>query len=198
MIELVVGSMFSGKSEYLLSQASKYKAIGYNVLPFKSTIDTRSSGVLHSRVGSSVSATEVSTWREIEDTVFKHQGQPTLALIDEVHFMPPHEIVDQKYLDAGYFLWNLRERCRYELKIILAGLLFTTERVPFPTPQSILTVSDKITHLRALCTVCGNPAAFTICTKAKERSTKPLVGDSELYAPRCGKCYSVGNPNWER
>jgi thymidine kinase len=193
MIETVIGPMFSGKTEYLLSQAAKLRAVGYEVVAFKSIIDTRSPNALTSRIGTSFPAVMVTRWEDIYRLTVMGNYRKQVILIDEIQFMPEQSMDGRT---AGRFVWDMKQSIQHEfhIKIICSGLLYTTEQKPFHTTQSILTVTDKITHCTALCKLCESTAAFTICTERK--TTDVVVGDSEKYEPRCGNCYSIGNPNW--
>lgn len=200
MIELVVGPMFGGKSEYILSKASKHKAVGWDVLAFKPETDNRTMGI-RSRIGQGMDAMSVKKWESIEEIVLAQNGKKTLVIIDECQFMPsvteshPYNRVDGalKFPSAGRFLWNLRHKCRYDIHILVAGLLATTELTPFQTTQNIFAIADRITHLTAFCAECGDEAAFTICTVPKTEDV--LIGD-EIYSPRCARCLPIKNPNW--
>jgi thymidine kinase len=189
MIELVTGPMFSSKSEHLLSEASRYKSVGYEVLFFKPRMDTRSSNEIFSRIGRGHPAIEISEWSELEDRVIRQYPSKTIVLIDELQFMPESDGIR----GAGRILWDLLRDCKYEIVIVAAGLMFTTELKIFPTTASVMTVSDRIIHRKALCKVCGKEAAFTICTMPKSEDV--LVGD-DIYEARCGRHYDTNNPNW--
>lgn len=203
MIEIVCGPMMAGKTEYLLSKISKYSAVGRDVLVFKPKIDTRSHNALFSRSSGSVSADEVDTWGEIYSL---YQSKPasskSLIVVDETQFLP--SLVEDGFkLDVevqtpikrsiAKSLRDFHDKYR-GLDIIVSGLLFTTEQEPFLTMQSILTVSDKVTHLTGFCVWCGEEAAFTICNVKKDADV--MIGDKDIYETRCGRCIRHNNPNW--
>ena len=55
--------------------------------------------------------------------------------------------------------------------------------------SDILPMSDKIIHLTALCTKCGEDASFT--SRIVNNNSQTLIGSSDMYEPRCGKCHTI-------
>jgi thymidine kinase len=103
-------------------------------------------------------------------------------VIDEVQFMSTKGMgeVLLEYLHQG-------------ARILLAGLLASTELEPFPSTQLAMVLATKIIHCTAYCEICGLEAAFGICKDKKDGAV--LVGE-EPYRPRCFAHLERDNPNY--
>ena len=98
-------------------------------------------------------------------------------------------------IDEGQFFNDLKEFCMLNAStknIVIAGLLNDYKCEPFKPIADILPISDKIIHLTALCTNCGEDAPFT-SRIINNITTQTLVGSSEMYEPRCRKCHTIPN-----
>lgn len=174
-IEVICGSMFSGKSEELIRRIRRCHFAKQKVAVFKPKIDNRYSKVnVVTHNGSSTPAIAISSVKQIYGYI---REDVDVIAMDEVQFFEP-EIVDvvTDLADKGY-------------RVILAGLDQDFRGEPFgPMPQ-LLSIAEDITKLQAVCTVCGAPASRT----QRLIDGKPasyydqiiLVGASESYEPRC-------------
>lgn len=184
-IEVICGSMFSGKSEELIKRVHRAQFAKENVAVFKPVIDNRYSEVaVVSHNGSQVKAASVSSAADILHQV---TADIDLVAIDEAQFL------DQDLVETIQILANQGHR------VIVAGLDQDFRGVPFgPMPQ-VMAVAELVTKLHAVCAVCGSPASRT----QRLLDGKPasfddpviMVGASESYEPRCRHHHEVpGKP----
>ena len=184
-LEVICGSMFSGKSEELIRRVRRAQFAKQEVKVFKPTIDNRySEEAVVSHNGNSVIAIPVSAPQEI----FEHISEETdVIAIDEVQFFSA-DIVDvvQTLADRGY-------------RVIVAGLDQDFRGEPFGPVPTLMAVAESVTKLQAVCTVCGSPASRTqrLINGVPASYDDPviLVGASEAYEPRCRHHHEVpGKP----
>ena len=175
--------MFSNKSSALLTEVSRLERIGYKSYIFKPNVDTRQLGI-RSRTGMNRVAQGVDGWSELDITAHGVDGHKVVIALDELQFMPVQGM--------GEFLLK---QLRFGTRILLSGLLCSTELEPFPSTQKAMSMATKIVHLTAYCKICGEEAAFGICKQVKESTV--LVGD-DPYEPRCFRHLPQNNPNYDR
>ncbi|HWO74412.1 MAG TPA: thymidine kinase [Bacillus sp. (in: firmicutes)] len=184
-IEVICGSMFSGKSEELIKRVRKAQFAKETVAVFKPVIDNRYSEVaVVSHNGSQVQATSITTSREILESV---TADVDLVAIDEAQFLDADltEVV-QTLADRGH-------------RVVLAGLDQDFRGEPFgPMPQ-VMAIAELVTKLHAVCSVCGSPASRTqrLINGEPALYNDPVikVGASESYEPRCRHHHEVpGKP----
>ena len=185
-MELICGSMFSGKSEELIRRVRRTQFARQKTVVFKPAIDNRyaeESVVSHN--GASVWAKPVSKSVDI----FNHlEDNWDVIAIDEVQFFD-RDIVEvaKRLADSGY-------------RVILAGLDQDFRGEPFGPVPELMALSEKVTKLQAVCTVCGSPASRTqrLINNRPANYHDPiiLVGASEAYEPRCRHHHEV--PGKER
>ncbi|OXB93193.1 thymidine kinase [Parageobacillus galactosidasius] len=180
-LEVICGSMFSGKSEELIRRVRRATFAKQEVKVFKPTIDNRySKEAVVSHNGNSVIAIPVSSPKEI----FDHISEKTdVIAIDEVQFFPDDIIeVVQTLADRGY-------------RVIVAGLDQDFRGEPFGPVPTLMAIAESVTKLQAVCTVCGSPASRTqrLINGVPASYYDPviLVGASESYEPRCRHHHEV-------
>ncbi|MCL5773174.1 MAG: thymidine kinase [Firmicutes bacterium] len=180
-LEVVCGSMFSGKSEELIRRVTRARIAKQKVQVFKPSIDKRFSVkdvVSHS--GLTFQALSVT---HPEDIVSYVNDDTQVVAIDEVQFFPP-EIVDicQKLADNGR-------------RVIVAGLDQDFKGEPFGPVPKFLAVAEVVDKLQAICVKCGNTASRSqrIINGKPAHYDSPivLVGASEAYEARCRQCHEV-------
>jgi len=172
--------MFSSKTTTLLTHEKKFHILKKKVCIIKHAFDTR--------------YTE-------EKKIINHDGSHSLYSDVYVtsHLMELSEKCkeyDCILIDEGQFYPDLTEFCTYFYKdkhITIAGLISDYKKEKFSAMMDILPMSDKIIHLTALCTKCGEEAPFT--SRIVHSNSQTLVGSSESYEPRCGKCHTIPNYN---
>jgi thymidine kinase len=175
-IEVICGSMFSGKSEELIRRLRRATIARQRVQAFKPEIDDRYSPddiVTHD--ARSIECRKVKTAGEILEQV---HADTRVVGIDEAQFLGEGLIaVCEQLADEGR-------------RVIVAGLDQDYRGVPFePIPQ-LLALAESITKTMAVCMVCGAPANRTQRLTASDE--RIVVGSGETYEPRCRKCFRPG------
>ena len=184
-IEVVIGPMYSGKSEELIRRIKRAKIAKQNIVVFKPSIDDRYSEcdvVSHS--GDSVNAIAISSPKEIYNFI---DGKTQVVGIDEVQFF------DEEIVDIAIDLADKG------IRVIAAGLDMDFKGEPFgPTPK-LLAVSEFVDKIQAICSVCGQPATRSqrLINGEPAKYDDPIiqVGAVESYEARCRKCHIVYNEN---
>jgi thymidine kinase len=172
-IEVIVGSMFSGKSEELIRRLRRAQIARQRVQIFKPAVDTRYADdhiVSHSelRIPSerAISAAElVSKVREDTEVVGIDEGQ---------------------FFDAGLPAACGQLAAR-GVRVIVAGLDQDYLGKPFEPMPQLLAVAEYITKTRAICMVCGNPANHT--QRLVQSRDRVLLGAMGTYEARCRRCF---------
>jgi thymidine kinase len=172
-LEVITGSMFSGKSEELIRRLRRAQIARQKVQIFKPAIDDRFSGdaiVSHSEM--KIGSTSVSSSRELLDQV---EADTEVVGIDEGQFFDAElPAVCNELADRGK-------------RVIVAGLDQDYLGKPFEPMPQLLAVAEYITKTLAICMVCGGPANHTQrLVASKERV---LVGASGTYEARCRHCF---------
>lgn len=183
-VEVICGSMFSGKSEELIRRVRRATYGKLTVRVFKPAIDNRyaaeESVVTHN--GTSTIARPVKNSKEILDYI---DDDVDVIGIDEVQFFDEH-IVDV----IDYFANN-------GIRVIAAGLDTNFRGEPFGPMPKLMALSESTTKLNAICPVCGSPASRTqrLINGKPASYDDPviLVGASESYEPRCRHHHEVPN-----
>lgn len=180
-LELICGSMFSGKSEELIRRVKRATYAKQEVKVFKPAIDNRySEEAVVSHNGTSMTSHVISSPAEIWD----HISESTdVIAVDEVQFFGESIIDDLSMLaDKGY-------------RVIAAGLDMDFRGEPFGVVPDLMAVAESVTKLQAVCSVCGSPASRTqrlIDGKpASYDDPVILVGASESYEARCRHHHEV-------
>ncbi|HXG88733.1 MAG TPA: thymidine kinase [Vicinamibacterales bacterium] len=172
-IEVIVGSMFSGKSEELIRRLRRAQIARQRVQIFKPSIDTR---YAHDHI---VSHSELRIPSEqatgADDLVSKVKEDTEVVGIDEGQFF-----------DAG-----LPAACaalaNKGVRVIVAGLDQDYLGKPFEPMPQLLAVAEYITKTRAICMVCGNPANHT--QRLVHNTDRVLLGAMGTYEARCRHCF---------
>ncbi|WP_261131090.1 thymidine kinase [Bacillus sp. Marseille-Q3570] len=180
-VELICGSMFSGKSEELIRRVRRATFGKQKVQVFKPLLDDRySKDEVVSHNGTSVMAVPVKRSEDISNLV---SYDTEVVAIDEVQFF------DEKIVEVIQLLANNGKR------VIVAGLDQDFRAEPFGQVPEIMALAESVTKLHAVCLVCGSPASRTqrlIDGKpASYNDPIILVGASESYEPRCRHCHEV-------
>ncbi|MDX9758610.1 MAG: thymidine kinase [Bacteroidota bacterium] len=173
-IEVVCGSMFSGKTEELIRRLRRAQIAKQQVAIFKPVIDTRyANDRIVSHSGVSLPSITVASAAEIRAQAV---GYDVIG-IDEAQFFDLDLVrVCEELADRGH-------------RVIVAGLDQDYLGQPFePIPQ-LLAVAEYITKTLAICMVCGNPANRT--QRVTPSAARVLVGASEAYEARCRKCWTT-------
>jgi thymidine kinase len=175
-IEVVCGSMFSGKTEELIRRLRRAKFANQNVKIFKPITDNRyDENDVVSHNANSINALAIE------------KAEDMLVLVDNVEVIGVDE--------AQFFGLELTDICQIlatkGIRVIVAGLDMDYRGVPFGPMPHLLAVAEYITKVHAICVHCGNLATHSY-RFAKEEAVV-LVGETDSYEPRCRTCYNMGN-----
>jgi thymidine kinase len=172
-IEVIVGSMFSGKSEELIRRLRRAQIARQKVQIFKPVVDRRYSDdhiVSHSEMR--IESCAVPSSRDLLDAV---AADTEVVGIDEGQFF------DQELPMICDTLANQGKR------VIVAGLDQDYLGKPFEPMPQLLAIAEFITKTHAICMVCGNPANHT--QRLVASGDRVLVGAQGLYEARCRRCF---------
>ena len=172
-IEVVVGPMFSGKSEELIRRLRRAEIARQRVQIFKPVIDARYAAneiVSHSGLG--IPSDNVCKASEIMDKV---QSRTEVIGIDEAQFL------GDEVVEVCTKLANLGKR------VIVTGLDTDYLGRPFEPMPRLLAVAEEIVKLLAICVRCGNPAVHT--QRLFDSDELVVVGAGGMYEARCRRCF---------
>jgi Thymidine kinase len=180
-IEVICGSMFSGKTEELIRRLKRAKIANQRVEIFKPQIDNRySEAEVVSHDANSILSTPVTSSRNISLMV----SEVDVVGIDEAQFF-----------DAG-----LVEVCNQladqGIRVIVAGLDMDFRGMPFGPMPAIIATAEYVTKVHAICMQCGNLAQFS----HRKTTTDKLVvlGEKDIYEPLCRSCFIKATLNKDR
>jgi thymidine kinase len=180
-IEVITGSMFSGKTDELIRRLRRATIARQKVQVFKPAIDDRYSvEKVRSHAGSDFEALPIHSARDILDRM---DPETTVVAIDEAQFFDPPIInIVQQLADRG-------------LRVIVAGLDTDFRGEPFGPMPILMAQAERVDKLQAICMVCGEPATRTqrLVNGVPARYGDPvvIVGASELYEARCRTHHQV-------
>ena len=171
-IELICGSMFSGKTEELLRRFRRAQIARQRTVLIKPSVDTRfGTNTVQTHDELSYEGIAISSPSEILDIMKNFD----VCAIDEAQFF------DHTLPNICTQLANSGKR------VILAGLDMDAFGQPFgPIPQ-LLCVAEEVLKLQAVCALCGSPAHFT--KRLSDSDELLMLGAKEHYEPRCRSCY---------
>jgi thymidine kinase len=180
-LELILGPVCSGKSAELLRRIDRYQIAGYNILLVKPKIDTRSKTV-KSRNGAESKCVTLekaeSVFDVVVDNVLEENKQVSIVAFDEAQFFDDIYVVVKELLSRDF-------------KVLVSGLDTDFHGEPFGDILKLVTLSDTVTKLTAVCMKCkGDNAIFS--QKLRVGGNQVEIGDLELYQPRCNNCFVAG------
>ena len=170
-IEVICGSMFSGKTEELIRRLKRVKIANLKAEIFKPAFDTRYDAVnIVSHDTNFIHSTPVDSSQNI---LLLAQGVDVVG-IDEAQFFDIE-------------IANVCEQLALQgIRVIVAGLDMDYTGKPFGQMPNLLAVADYITKLHAICVKCGNIANVSYRKIATEGQV--LLGEKDVYEPRCRHC----------
>ena len=175
-IEVICGSMFSGKSEELIRRLTRAKIARQRVQVFKPRIDDRYSEVeVVSHGGLRLTALAVASSGEILE---RTQDRTEVVGIDEAQFFDPGLV------DVAGRLADLGKR------VLVAGLDQDYLGRPFEPMPALMAAAEDVTKMRAICMRCGAPASRT--QRLVASNERVVVGAAGLYEARCRRCFEPG------
>lgn len=175
-IEVICGSMFSGKTEELIRRLKRAEIARLKVEIFKPSTDTRYDEIaVVSHNYNSISSKPV----ENSATILLLKADTQVVGIDEAQFF-----------DNG-----LPEVCNTlankGIRVIVAGLDMDFTGRPFGPVPALMAIAELVTKVNAVCVRCGSPAMYSYRRVANEATI--LLGEKESYEPRCRPCFHAKN-----
>ena len=171
-IEVVCGSMFSGKTEELIRRLRRAQFANQKIAIFKPAIDRRYSDVeVVSHDFHKISSTPVSTASEMLDVPEDIQ----VVGVDEAQFF------DESLVDVCQTLANRGVR------VIVAGLDTDFKGVPFGPIPMLMAVAEDVQKVHAICVRCGSLANYS--HRLSKSEDLVLLGEKDVYEPLCRDCY---------
>ena len=171
-IEVIVGPMFSGKSEELIRRLKRARIARQRVACYKPDIDLR-----YHRT--SIASHSSQTHEACTVTNVEHLKAALLPQLDEIDVIG---IDEAQFFDATIIPLTV-ELVHLGKRILLAGLDTTFNAEPFGPIPALMAIADEVTKLSAVCMVCGAPAIHT--QRLGQSQELVLVGAAGLYEARC-------------
>lgn len=173
-IEVICGSMFSGKTEELIRRLKRAQIARMNVEIFKPKTDTRyheTAVVSHDL--NSIQSTPV----ESASAILLLGSNTDVVGIDEAQFFDEElPEVCNKLAGKG-------------IRVIVAGLDMDFQGKPFGPVPELIAIAEEVTKVHAVCVQCGSPASYSYRIVAAD--SKVLLGEKESYEPRCRVCFNT-------
>lgn len=175
-VEVVCGSMFSGKTEELLRRLKRAKFASQKIEIYKPALDTRYDSIkVVSHDDNFILATPIDHSGKILDV----SDDVTVVGIDEAQFF------DMDLVE------NAQKLALKGKRVIVAGLDMDYRGLPFGPIPGLLAVAEYITKVHAICSHCGNLATHSY--RLSEEDSTVVLGEKDKYEPRCRSCYDMGN-----
>jgi len=173
-IEVITGSMFSGKTEELIRRLRRAQFAGLKVEIFKPSLDNRYS---ETRAVSHDDKSIISTPVDNASAILLLAGDVNVVGIDEAQFFD-NSIVEvcNTLADDG-------------IRIVIAGLDMDFSGKPFGPMPALLAIAEFVTKVHAICMRCGNLAQYSF--RKSEDDQVVLLGEKNLYEPLCRNCYNA-------
>ena len=172
LIELVCGSMFSGKTEELIRRLRRAQFANQKIAIFKPAIDTRYSAMeLVSHDAHKLSSIPVSS----AEGILNIEADVQVVGVDEAQFF------DDKLVEVCQTLANRGVR------VIVAGLDMDYKGEPFGPMPKLMAVAEDVLKVHAICVRCGNLANHS--HRLSKNEDLVLLGEKDIYEPLCRECY---------
>lgn len=174
-IEVICGSMFSGKTEELIRRLNRSLIARLNVKIFKPSIDTRyHQHNIVSHNDNSIPSVPVNKAAEI----LALAGDCDVVGIDEAQFF------DENIVSVCNTLANQGKR------VIVAGLDMDFKGIPFGYIPQLLSIAEYVTKVHAICMVCGDVASYSF--RLTPTDDQVMLGETSTYEARCRRCFNLG------
>jgi thymidine kinase len=171
-IEVICGSMFSGKTEELIRRLKRAQIARLRVEIFKPKIDTRfDEQAIVSHNANSIRSTPV----DHSSSILLYSNDMQVVGIDEAQFF------DEGLPDVCNSLANKG------IRVIVAGLDMDFSGKPFGPIPALMAMAESVTKVQAVCVRCGGPALFSY--RIVPGDAKIMLGEQDAYEPRCRSCY---------
>ncbi|WP_320054512.1 thymidine kinase [uncultured Acetobacteroides sp.] len=180
-IEVVCGSMFSGKTEELIRRLKRAKFANQRVEIFKPEVDVRySTSEVVSHDSNAIRSTPVSG----SGNILLLCGDVDVVGIDEAQFF------DMGLIDVCNNLAN------QGIRVIVAGLDMDYKGKPFGPIPSLMATAEYVTKVHAVCMKCGNLAQYSHRTVVNDKLV--VLGEKDSYEPLCRSCFNKANNDSKR
>ncbi len=172
-IEVVSGSMFSGKTEELIRRMKRAEIAKQKIIIFKPKVDTRySEEMVVSHDAKSIKSIPV---KKAEDILDLANGYEVIG-IDEAQFFSDILVeVCNRLADRG-------------IRVIVAGLDMDFAGKPFGPIPRLMAIAEYVSKVHAICMRCGNLAQYS--HRLSDSDKQFLLGEKDVYEPLCRKCYN--------
>lgn len=175
-LELIVGPMFSGKSEELIRRLKRARIAKQRVACFKPDIDLRyHRTAIASHSSQTHDATVIPNVERLREILYPQLPEIEVVGIDEAQFL------DESIIPLAMELVHLGKR------ILIAGLDTTFANEPFGPIPNLMALADDVSKLSAVCMTCGQPAIHT--QRLGQSQELVVVGAAGLYEARCRACF---------
>ena len=186
-LEVITGSMFSGKTEELLRRVQRARIARRRVVLCKPDLDDRyRRDAVASHDGRDLEAVAVPAGRPREIVAVARQHRAEVVGIDEAQFFAREIVAAVLELVEG------------GVRVIVSGLDMDFARRPFGPMPELMAVADEVVKLKAICVVCGEPATFTqrLIGGLLAAADDPVIwiGGHESYEPRCRRHHQLAAP----
>ncbi len=172
-IEVICGSMFSGKTEELIRRLNRAKIARQKVEIFKPSIDTRYDEV---KVVSHNETAITSTPVETASQILLYAEDASVIGIDEAQFFDDD-------------LFNVcNQLANRGVRVIVAGLDMDYLGNPFGPIPKLMAVAEDVTKVHAICMRCGSLAQYSHRTVQNDKLV--MLGETDTYEPLCRNCYN--------
>ena len=175
-IELICGSMFSGKTEELIRRLNRARIARLTVRIFKPAIDTR---YHEENIVSHSSLTIPSMPVQTAGQIIELAGDCDVVGIDEAQFF------DKDIIAVCQTLANNGQR------VIVAGLDMDFSGQPFGCMPQLMATAEYVTKVHAICVVCGDIAQYSY--RLVPSQERVLLGETDSYEARCRRCFNLGD-----
>ncbi|MEZ0610725.1 thymidine kinase [Fibrella sp. WM1] len=174
-IEVIAGSMFSGKTEELIRRLNRARIAKLNVGIFKPSLDTRyDANDIVSHNASAIASIPVPQAADILSLA----TDCDVVGIDEAQFFDPNVVhVCHQLADEGK-------------RVIVAGLDMDFSGKPFGCIPQLMAIAEFVTKVHAICVVCGDVAHYSY--RLVPSQERVLLGETNSYEARCRRCFNLG------
>jgi thymidine kinase len=180
-IEVICGSMFSGKTEELIRRLNRAKIARQNIQIFKPALDKRyHANNIVSHNENSIEATPV----DISSEIIALSENAEVIGLDEAQFF------DESIIGVCDALANAGKR------VIIAGLDMDYLGKPFGCMPQLMSIAEYVTKVHAICIVCGEVASHSY--RLSSSNEKVLLGETDLYEARCRRCFNLGEDAYDQ
>ncbi|MCZ2139973.1 MAG: thymidine kinase [Bacteroidia bacterium] len=177
-IEVVCGSMFSGKTEELIRRVNRSRIANLKVEIYKPAIDTR--------------------YHDTEVVSHNSNAIESIAVDSSLTILLMHQNADVVGIDEAQFfddeiIYVCETLAQKGVRVIVAGLDMDYLGKPFGPMPSLMAIAEYVTKVNAICVVCGDLATHSF--RKSKSDNQVLLGEKDVYEARCRHCFTEGMSN---